>query len=67
MKRTQIIIIAIAAFVMLWMYSQSGNASQAICDDGRDISRSHLKIHPVRSGKAERDRAGLGVPLVYTL
>lgn len=37
MKRTQIIIIAIAAFVMLWMYSQSGNASQEIFDNDREI------------------------------
>jgi|GEM_PF-6448917 len=27
MKRNQIILIAIAAFIGLWMFSQSGNAS----------------------------------------
>lgn len=32
MKRNQIIIIAIAAFVGLWMYSQSGKASTTIFD-----------------------------------
>ena len=32
MKRNHIIIIAIAALVGLWMFSQSGNASTLECD-----------------------------------
>lgn len=38
MKRNQVIIIAIAAFLGLWMYSQSGNASTTICES---ISSKH--------------------------
>jgi len=33
MKRNQLIIIAIAIFAGLWMYSQSAKASTANCED----------------------------------
>lgn len=48
MKRNQLIIIAIAAFIGLWMFSQSGKASTTSCDGiytseiSSDTSIDHL-------------------------